>query len=351
MAKKIDENEKLNGFIDAEFDDVSESELDKSDELALILKEIGEAADSVEYAMKVYRREKNGNLAWLYDCHPTEPQFAYLRDQYDGGNFQFRIYRDSVLFKSPKIKIEVPVGLKKSSRPGAVSEPTNFSQTDIIRLIEESQKNTIELISKMMTPAQPVATVNPITQLAEMMTLMGQMREFNKKETVEKIEQPDIFDQMEKMQKLKKLFGSNDGESSTADILISAIEHIGAPLSELTKQSQQAQQKKLAGKTDAPQQIKLKRNTKKMNELKMGIGMLVGAAKRNADPAPYVDIILEKLDEAEIKKFLVGDNAIQALSEINKDVLTYPAWFVELKKVIEHQLNENADEQDSVAEK
>lgn len=345
-------------IIDADYDDVSKLDFDNDDELATILEEIGSDTGDVVYTLNVYRIPPTGKKVWLYECDPTQPQKEKLRDEYGGGKFEFWLRRNNRIFARPKILIEAPKNNYKKNE----SQESNINKSEIIELIEESQKKMLDGFAKLIPPvvAQPV--INPLTQMSDMLALMTQFREFTGSN---KQAESDPFDNIKKVLELKKLFGSGgsgggDGDTTNADVLIAAIEHIGGPLSEMTKRTALQKSTKPTAKTTMaakPQAEVQKKNELQENEpmlgLKMGIKLLVSAAQRNDDPAPYVDIILSRLEPEQIRVFLTDENAMDLLSTIDKRVLQFPSWFEEISKLLNERLDaDDADEaeEDEVSE-
>jgi len=330
-----DDDDADDDVIVGKFDDISQIELDKDDELATILNEIGSDTDDVTYSLNIYRIPVTGKKIWLYECDPSSPQKEKLRDEYGGGKFEFWLRKNNRIFARPKVLIEAPKNLNINKN---VQHENNTNQADIIGLIEQSQTNMLEGIAKLIQPlAQTTTAQSQVSQMSEMLALMKAMQGFSPPPPVV----TDPFESIKKVMELKKLFGgSGEGETSNADVLISAIEYIGAPLTELTKRAHASQSKNTLP-LENKNKNKQKNEDKKLLALKMGVQMMVGAAEKDNDPAPYVDIILDRLGKDEIKKFITDPDALKLLITINPKVEKYAKWFKELSVLINERIGNN----------
>jgi hypothetical protein len=343
MANQQLNHDDTDTVIDGRFDDISEIEMENDDELATILEQIGSDRGDVVYTLNIYRIPPTGKKIWLYECDATEPQKEKLRDEYGGGKFEFWLRKNNRIFARPKVLIEAPRDIKNNSNnnEGARHE-NNMNQADIISLIQASNKSVLEAVTKLVAPTQSVES--PFDQMKSMFALMNEMKSY----TTGGAQETDPYKNIKQVLELKKLFGgSGEGETNNADVLMAAIEHIGGPLSEMTKQAAPAQQKtgprNRAVKQQAPQPTK---QDDEMNGLKMGIKLMVSAAKRNDDPAPYVDIILERMEPEQVQVFLTDENAMDLLITVNPQVAHHPKWFQELSKLLNEKLVVNENEED-----
>jgi hypothetical protein len=345
MATQQLNHDDTDTVIDGRFDDVSEIEMENDDELATILEQIGSDRGDVVYTLNIYRLPPTGKKIWLYECDATEPQKEKLRDEYGGGKFEFWLRKNNRIFARPKVLIEAPRNIKNNSNnnEGARHE-NNMHQADIISLIQAANKSVLEAVAKLVAPTQSVES--PFDQMKSMVSLMNEMKSFTTNESQE----TDPFKNIKEVLELKKLFGgSGEGETNNADVLMAAIEHIGGPLSEMTKNAAPASlksgQKNRPVKQQAPQPTPTKQDDE-MNGLKMGIKLMVSAAKRNDDPAPYVDIILERMEPEQVQVFLTDENAMDLLITVNPEVANHPKWFEELSKLLNEKLfvDENGEE-------
>jgi hypothetical protein len=82
-----------------------------------------------------------------------------------------------------------------------------------------------------------------------------------------------------------------------------------------------------------PRETQKKQDHQKMNiGLKMAIGALVRAAKKNADTAFYADIVIDQVPSEKIN-LLVSDGALDRLAEVEPAILEHKEWFLD---VLEH---------------
>lgn len=337
MTRKLLNNDDDEKIVEGNYEDISNAELDNDDELASIIKEIGADDDIHEYTMRVYRLPRGGGkMVWLFDSDPRVSVHARLRDEHDGGTFELRVYKNNRIFKRPRIDIEAP---KRENYQRPASNEIN--QTDMFALFERSQQKLVDGIAQLLkTNVQPQATISsPVDQMTSMLSMMTMMKDFSGEK-----EKADPFESIKQALELKELFsgGSGDGDTTNADVIIAAMKHIGGPLSEMTKNANRA--------VKAPAHKKIAATKKKqvedkgggnINFLTIGISMLVGAAEKNEDPAPYVDVILQRLAREQIEAFLTNEDAMELMISINPRAANHPIWFRELSSLLNEQLQES----------
>lgn len=334
-------------IIDANYDDVSGLELDNDDELATILAEIDADVEDVHYSMQVYRVPKIGKLIWLFDCDPTEPVKAKLRDEYGDGKYELRVRRSyqgsNSIFRRPKIRIETPRYPGRPNTDGSTAA-RHDDDLDIASIMEQSNNRLIKMLEALLPRAQPVTTPNQFDQMGAMLTMMTQVKEFTHVPTSKKT---STLETMNEFLELKKIFSGGENESNDSDVIVAAIEHIGAPLSKITEDIAKRKSIKAANRPpEAAKKKTKKKSTKKIKEnedmlgMRMGIHLLVGAAARNDDPAPYVDIIFERLSPENITTFLTNPDAMDLLVEINPKAGQHPKWFGEMSVLLNKKLEE-----------
>jgi len=329
MAKKTKKTNELMD-IETEAEEIKFStEVDMTDELEVIMSEIGTGA-SGEYNMKVYRvPEKGGRMAWLFDCDPQFSILDKLRDDYSGGFFELKIFKKNICIKNPRITIEPPIN----------KDHLNSADKNNVNLIELLTKQHESMMLALATMNRPPAfgemagqpPVDPIEQMAKLMTLLSTMKDFNRPEPVQNDgEKLSLIDQLKDLNDIKKMFGGGDGETSNSDIIISLLENVGKPISEHLSTISQAAPPKAS-----PPAVKSVQSDESM--LKMGISLLLSAAKKNSDPAIYVDLILDKFSTDEIREYLVNKDAMQRIIDLNPQVANFQPWFAELITLISAQ--------------
>lgn len=325
-------------IVEGVYNDVSGLELDNEDELANILSEIEGDTDDIHYTMSVWRVPKIGKRIWLFDCDPAEPVKTKLRDEYGTGKYELRVRRNNLLFRRPVLKIEAPLYPPDGKSDRRDDRPHD---ADILSLIEDSNRRMIDAIGKIIPAAtQAAPPVDPMQQMTAMMGVMMQVKKF----TASDVEKTSPLENIKEVLELKKLLGGGEGDTNNMDVILAAIEHIGGPLSKLTQQQAAGAQRNAlaAGKKPAHKKEGDKTQSDEMTAMRMGVNLLVGGAQRNEDPAPYVDIILARLQPDRIETFLTGGDALKLLTTINPAVAKYPTWFEELGALLRERLDEEA---------
>jgi len=82
------------------------------------------------------------------------------------------------------------------------------------------------------------------------------------------------------------------------------------------------------------------------NESEMKISMLgpliITMASRNADPAPYADMILDSFDDAELNKYIDAPDWWEQLTAVIPKAAPYKSWFEQLRNMVKEVLQEEA---------
>lgn len=335
MTRKQLKNENEEEKIDVNIENNPLEDFDDDDIVATILKEIGEDTGGETYEMKVYRvPHKGGRLSWLFDCDPTLSVLARLRDEYQGGEFELRVIRGNRIFKRKRVAIEAPKVAQIYKKP-----ESELSGENLLNVLEKQQENFLKSVSEIFNAVKPAVQESPIKQMAEMMALLDKMKTYNNAGQPPPAQQLSLMDQLKDVLEVQKLLSSGkpeSGETSNGDIILSLLENIGKPFTEHLAKNAPAQQ--LPGPAiDKINQDK-KAKGESVNMIKIGINVLLAAAKKDSDPAIYVDLILDRFDENQIKQYLTNPAAMENIIKMQPDIANYQNWFTELLSLVKAQV-------------
>lgn len=341
MAKRLTNTGKFEDVSDAETvvagesEDISELDTDLDGQIDAITQEFGGDPRDEVYKMTVHQVLKDkGKYAWLFSCVPTElPILDRLRDEYGGGEFEVRVFKNGRLnrrFFQTIIPPKKPVVL-----------PTPPDNTMVIM---QGFEKLGELIAKQQTAPVPTQNFNPMTMMGSMMGMMVQMKEFVSP-TMNALPAPG-YDMLVKGIELAKDLNTDKGESSTTDIFMKLIDVFGKPIAEMAgkmdEQSVTPQPRSLTPpvSVSSPQ---FSQGNETMNFLSLQLRFLIAQAKRGADPALYADLIIDQVPEDKLRAFILASDALDKLTALNSEVSQFLPWFELLGVHIREALTEFPD--------
>lgn len=306
------------------FNDVTDIQDDLESQINAITEEFGGEANDDEFKIHVKRILKDkGERAHLFSCLPNElPILDKLRDDYDGGEFEVWIYRNKKIFKRRKVVVEAP---KKAIVPLAVSGADNTSV-----LLEGLNKLGALIVQGNAVKAQPV--FDPIASMSAMMQQMVLMKEF----VGGAQPQADPLAMIEKVVSIQQMMGGGERSegATTSDVLLELTRTFGKPIAELTMKAQAEadHQSTHAGAQAAPV---VNPTTQQDHPMKMQLMFLLGFARRNVDPSPYAQMVLDQAKNLpELLSFIQQTDCIEKMIEICPKIADHRDWFVELGECI-----------------
>lgn len=357
------------------WDDISDLQDDLDNQLHSIFSEVGGDERDTEFALKVYRvMEGKGKLEYCFSCVPSElPILDKLRDEYNGGTFEVRVYKDNRIYRRRKVFIAPP-----PKKPEPASSHYSPDMSSILREMAEQQNRQFEQMRNLFSSVMTTQTPAPTQQQPNMMEMMGamvgimtQMKEF----VTPAQPQTNSFEQFAKVIEVVKDLGLDGSEKGPWDGLASLAKEFAGPLigtvsqmAEMQKmqtpaparrpQNPQAQemqrlnyqpmspQEKGGNSTvetpsvNPAQQTAPQNETEQMNMVfKMYLNQLCQKAAQDADPALYAELIIDNVPEAHIKQLIDRPDMIQFLSQHNPNVQQFAPWFIELQAAIREGLD------------
>jgi hypothetical protein len=138
------------------------------------------------------------------------------------------------------------------------------------------------------------------------------------------------------------------GEAGAYDLLMKLIDKFSDPLKAAMQGQAPGQPAALPAPAGTaaqspPAQAPAQQGDDEMMGLKMGLTFLCAQAARGSDAELYADVIIDNVDEEELRK-LVGNPAwIDSLAVFNPDVKKYAKWFGALKDAVLAELEAPGD--------
>lgn len=365
-------------FIEVKADDISQLEDDIDAELAKVTADFDKDDNDVNLEVRIYKTVPNSTeLDYLFTCTPAEfPIVDRVRDEYGGGKYQVRIYREAGGKKSLFRRFSFRIG---SPRPFAQHHAPAKSGVDdmanVVRAMAENQQKQMEQFQTMMVNMQRTAQPAQQTSMVDMMqgiaAMMGAMQQLMPKP------QPatgGIETLIQGMTLAKDLLGESGGggsERNLYDTLTETVKTFGPVMAgALSNPSPRAHRRTpdpamTPGKTPPPPQLPRPKqpansgtheqpqnqpaqpseaermNAIKMQQLKMYTGMLVQKAQENSDPSLYAELILDNVSDEDLDRFLLGEHGLDNLAKIHGGVDHHRAWFNSLRDEVLALLKEN----------
>lgn len=327
-------------------DDIFEPEQDgPNSEEEKLFSDLGQLTgeDANEYAIKVYRIHK-GNLHWLFNAHPTDlPELhEKLRDEYSGGQFEVRIYRNTRIFKRPTIFVEPP------KKPAIVRDSSSENMRDMVQLVQNMMERQESVLSGALTQIANAMNnrpqVDPMqvqTQTLQMMLSMKQIFDGGKKE------EKDPIEQLTKLMELKKGLDDFAGDTPPENKM---LEQLGAIITGPLMQAGQAMPnapKPFNPVQPAPMPVQPQTNQADQMKLalKMQIMFLMSGARNDSDPDGYASMIMDHSNQEQKSKLAAlvsSPDMIKQLAEVTPDILSFKDWFEELGACLADRLGVTA---------
>lgn len=321
-------------MIDGEYSDVSGLQADIDGELSQIFTEFGGGGEDVTFEIRVYRTQPGkGKLAYVFACLPHElPILDKLRDEYNGGDFEVRILKNTKIFRRLKVAVEPPPKLPARA-------PVNEAGGLAAVMAEGFNR-----LGELMVRQQQTAPVDPFTMQSQLLTNMTAMKEFMGGNNPAPA--PDPFELLTKVITLQKKLGGMAEEkepTTTLDLLMTMANNVLPLLGDATR----AEQKAIAPRQQVrakPPQVKTGGNPINETEgddvnfkLKTQLIYLCGMAAKNSDPAAYAQLVIDNTDPEDLQGLYTrakGGDYMDDLMNIHAPVGQYLEWFNDLAAFI-----------------
>lgn len=314
-----------------EAEDVSDIQKTVDEELDTVLGEIGADRNDVKLKMGVYRVIPNsGDLEWCFYFTAAElPILDRLRDEYGGGSFQIRVYKDGKIFTRKTLNVAKP-----TDRP-VTHHKQNSDIEAVLKYVSSGMAQLGEAIKSIQVP-QIQPQQNQMEMMTGMMGLMLQMKQLTDSEKPKGMEFKDMME-------LVKM-GTEMGGSGP-DPLVKAMEAFGPVVTKameieskkpvLQNPSTRPLQKAPQGPTN-PKEVDMLDIKKRMIAAK--IGELVSYAEAGKNPELYAEVVMDQVPEDILIGLVCADDAKEQLSVLHPGVTKNWEWFNQMREFIKTEL-------------
>lgn len=366
MAKALpapDDTEDAEFTLTGEAEDVSGIVEDIDAQLNNVMSELGADKLDVKFIIKVYRVVPNsGVLSWVFDCSPAElPILARLRDDYNGGKFECRVYKNNRIFRRVTVHVDAPNKPKE--------EPKQSEMAQILKAIADQQAAQFTQLKETLLQIagkQPAPQQGPLEMMTVMLDIMKSMKEFTApiNPVVPSLDPEKTIDLIMRGMELGRESGGG-GDDGIMGIL---KEFVKSPLLGETVKAMSAAQSapQLAAPANLPVQIPAQLpqtpisatpnsvptqpQVKPMQNQFIAnyVNQLVDRAKRDSDPMLYAHFILDNVPEQIVRENIAREDLIDEFSKYNPLVREHVEWFTELRNNIIALLTEDEEAGDDV---
>lgn len=272
--------------------------------------------------VSIHRQNGSGKEALTFldsfapDKYAPDDLLLHIKNTYGSGDYRIHVRENGKLKANRHVSIEAPI----------VSRETPNNNGDINALIQFMQQHQAQMLQAIR---EQQASISSEDQMIERMLKYKAL--FGGDSTQQK--HGGFAEIIQTVNGLKEL-GINVGgiqtekEEGFGDI----IDRMSPMLTALIQQgAQQPQPQPQAQPKYKPNPQPREKNEMQL-ALKMGLAMLIKAAKNNADTAFYADLVLDQLPADKIELLLVPD-ALEQLQKIEPKIAQFKEWFAD---VLEH---------------
>jgi hypothetical protein len=310
-------------YIEADIQDIEHYEVPATplthadiatESLVLALNDVGASA-----SVSIHRQNGNGKEALTFldsfapDKFTPDDLLQHIKNTYGSGDYRIHIRENGKLKANRHVSIEAPRIVSRET-------PGNSDLRELVAVIQQQQQQMLAVFREMQSPQNTEDQM--IERMLKYKALFGgnqQARGFG-----------EIIETVNGL----KMLGINVGgiqtepaekEEGFGDILEKMAPIVTAMVQTNNHQQHQPQ--------PHPQPNPQPRKANPMNlALKLGIAMLLKAARNKADTAFYADVVMDQLPEDKIP-MLLAPNALEQLESVEPKVKEHREWFLD---VMEH---------------
>ena len=331
-----------------EFDPAGVGEEGLSDDLALsnTLAQIGE--DESNAKVYVYKIDaKTQRDVFAFETTPSEFATGGLTEigkRYGGGDYRVRVYADGKVLTHRRVSI---------------MEQKEIAPNPVTSIVPEIQNAMAQQNQMMLEGFRAIADAMKAQQPPVAPSFMEQMQAFASLQNIfgAKQQGPD-FGQMIDMLKQGMEIGRSSGEQSTLDVLMRGIETFGPVLADAVKNNPAPQPIQQTAQIPAPASVPQiaaqptsedEMNMLREAMLKQSINFLVKQAEADHDPAVYAIMVMDQLDDENLRGFIDRADWLDFLAQYNPAIKNQPIaeWFGKLRVEIKSMLDDLTQEEKS----
>lgn len=338
-----------------ELEGLQEDASDFDDYLERVFAEVGDDVRSTEFVLKVYQVLPNqGQLAWLFNCTPSElPILDRLRDDYNGGQFEIRIYKNNRIFRRKTIIVKAPIN--KTPKP----------DDSLAKLMVDGFNR---IVDKLQTIPQqqgmgnmPQIIYDPAKVLEAMAGMMQGFQKMNMQNQPAPADPNSSIELFVKGAELASKFANNSGGGSESSMLDVLRDFLKSPLLETMAEQQRANAQvrptprpRTANPTPPQYESSVKVETpamptedQQMYQMKMNyINMLLRKAQQDSSPELYAEYILDNVPEEIVTEHFTGEGVIDEIIKMQPAASQYRHWFTQLRDALIDMMQPVGDDGD-----
>lgn len=338
----IDEGDFVQG---ATVEDISAVVNDAEEQLNHIFSESAGGQHTIEFKVKVYRVIPNkAESEWLFDCLPSDfPIDETLRDEYNGGSFDLRIFKSvggsaKKLYKRINLRIAAPSTFKRNVQQ---SNPQTDQLAQVVALLQQSQQQMMGFMREMNKPAPVVPQPSLVEMMTGMATMLSTLNGVIPKPSSADPEK--MFDIFARGIEVGKEAAGNGDEPSMMGVLSEMVKSIGtaARNPQLPAPQVQHNQQMQRLQSPAPVQIPTPESDPAMMEkmiLKANLANMCKKAGQGSDPGLYADFVIDNVDEDKLRQWAFNPNIMSEFIVLVPEVAQHPVWFGEVLQCIKDYL-------------
>jgi hypothetical protein len=322
---------------------------DVDDYFNSVYAEVGGNQDECNITLKVFRVVPNtGKMNFVFSATPAEmPILERLRDEFNGGTFEVRIYKNNTIYRRRTIGVEPPP--KKAEKSTGNDELIRVMVAGFERMADKlansNQNNAASMPQIIYDPAKVLEAMG--TMMMSFQKMYAPAREHAPQMQANPVEQSMslIMKGVELAQAVRPEPSSGEG-SGMIDVLRDLIK---SPLLANAMQPPIHTPRNAQPHTQPqPQPVKpaVHVNTQPAGDSEMNIikkqyiNMLLQKAREDASPELYAEYILDNAPEQIIRENFLGEENLQGIVSLVPEVANYMPWFVQLQNALTEFLNE-----------
>jgi hypothetical protein len=344
MAKKKI-NDEIDDEIEEEIDefydvDETDDELDVATTVSRFMAGFG--AEDGETEIKIFRKGKGAKRSFLFAIDTEDMQGIEdrLRDEYDGGHFEARLWN----ITKGRILKRIPVDVEAPKRPNPAMQPQQNNSANMAEMFERMTAASDDKMMRMMEMAE-LRSKNMMLEMAQLLKpaeqksgveetlqLMQLMQSFQPK-------QESALDLIKEMNKTKEAI--NDFHGEEPQDMMGVLSKGADTLMTMVKENQA--KKPAVPHTNPAPRVQARPQPKEETDmglketvinrgLRQYVAPLIQLAIENKDVEPYAPVILDRIPEEHHDTLwsIVGagvDPSFERLAQIEPAVREHETWF------------------------
>ncbi len=339
-------------------EDISAMQNDADIQLDKIFSESAAGQHTIEFKVKVYKVVPNkAESEWLFDCLPSDfPINETLRDDYDGGKFDLRIFRREggggwKLHRRLDMSI-APLSQFRRTKQALQNNPQTDQLAQVVGMLQQNQQQMLAFMREMNKPAVAPPQPSMLEMMTGMATMIGTLNGVIAKPTSADPEK--MFDIFARGIEVGKEAAGNSDEPSMMGVLSEMVKSIGTAAKQQPVIQHQQPVPMLQPALNAPiyqqpqpQQSASDPAVMEKMILKANLANMCKKAGQGSDPGLYADFVIDNVDEDKLKQWAFNPAVMQEFIALVPEVAQHPVWFGEVLQCIKDYLTNSPNSDDN----